>query len=386
MVYVDDRAALQPLEERRHIATHLREETHALRRFLRKRLALHEDLTLHQSGPRTRRRALWPFVHAAVLVDASVIDPKNNRRITAKAYWQWQKALLRSGDREVFLASNAALLVTTYGTWGHNCRPSADPTLSRDCGMSTDALGDRMSLLVKRGWLWSKKRSHLPTIYCIAAVADDKPSPPAAGPCRECFPDEQSIRSGADRQAAPEPDDQESLPRDSAAARARPEPGPVGTSQPPVPAVLTSSQHDRVWALAEVLHELRPDITEHELLIFAQVTGGHLELLTQEELDAATRALATAHVITANSVGAFMRKQKPLRRRPARNAAAPSTKLEQLVQLQEQQRPMLEAALAWERQRDDEQSASWTGQLIRCDPTFLLSVLEEWRAAGRGGS
>ncbi len=371
-------------------ATHLREETHALRLCerlaLHQLLGLHRLLGLHQLGARTRRRASWPFVHAGGPVAPSVMDPKSNPQITAKAYWQWQKALLRSSDKEVFLACNAALLVTTYGTWGHNCRPSADPTLSRDSGMSTDALGDRMSLLVKRGWLWSKKRSHLPTIYCIAAVTDEKPSPPAAGPCPLCFPDDESIRSSADRRAAQEPDDQESLPRDSAADRTRTEPGLVVISQPPEAAVLTASQHDRVSALAQLLHELRPDITDNELLIFMHVTGGHLERLTQPELDAATRALATADVITKNSVDAFMRKQKPVRRTIARKPAAPTTWMEQQFQLQQQHAPVLQAALAWEQQRNDGQSASWISQLIRCDPAFLLSVVEEWRAAGRGGS
>lgn len=323
-----------------------------------------------------------------------MINPKSNSSITPSAYYEWQKALLHSGDRAIFLASNAGLLIATYGHWGHGCHPRAVDTLPRASGMSDSALGKRTGLLTSRAWLRAKRRSHSSTVYCIAPVADGAPVLSIPGPCTLCFPGGGSIVAAAGSRPSPTRDDQEALPRDSAALGTRSEPEPKGQHQTeadchlPAVAAADLTEEAPVWRLVRLLNELRPQITAGELQIFKAVMESYITDRRLVDLEAATKAMATkvtAPAITAKIVKAFVEVQFPVRVRPPSKKEQRRLREEKFLAALEAEQRDRQVILAWEADRDDERSAYWQRRAAMCAWALLPEVVQEWRAEGRGG-
>ncbi len=117
-----------------------------------------------------------------------MIRPEHNPRVTAAGYYQWLKAVLRSGDVDVFRAARIGVLVTCgWGHWGHHAYPSR-PTLQAASGVSAKTISRGLALLVDAGWL-HVKRGYNRRVYCVALVRDGRPVVAGpAGPCPLCFP------------------------------------------------------------------------------------------------------------------------------------------------------------------------------------------------------
>ena len=282
--------------------------------------------------------------------------------------YEWQKALLRSGDKRLTHCASTALLIATYGNWGHGAFPSVS-TLAAASGESESTVGRHLGLLRRARWLLAHPRPGRTTVYCIPAVDNGRPlgAPGGDHPCQFCRRFSSTTVTGDGAPEAPVTDDQEVLSRTSAAA---------GPPQEP--------RSHSALVLAQQLYALRPHATEDELLLFARVADEFVGHVSYELLGAATEAFAQrGEFFTEAAIRSFFSRQRTPRgtasARPARDIRAVSPADQALIEAKRR------VIIDWERDRDDAQSGSWIAQVGRCAPRLLDEVIAEWRSAGRGG-
>lgn len=291
-------------------------------------------------------------------------------KLHAAALYQWQKALLRTGTRRLSRCAGTGLLIATYGSWGHGAYPSVT-TLAAASGESESTIGRHLGVLRQARWLLASSRPGRTTVYCISAVEGGQPlgPSPAQNPCQHCRG--LSVTTVKDDGALPAAvtDDQEFLPRNSAAAGSPEE-----------------SRSHAALALAHEVHTLRPDATDADLLLFSKVADEFIGVMPDDVLLAATEAFARrGHYFTAAAIRSFFEKQRTFRRtsspRSAAAAASAANKQQADLDMIHKKRQMI---IAWEREHGDDHSDKWISEVNRCHDFYLDEVIADWRAAGRG--
>ena len=217
--------------------------------------------------------------------------PSNKDR--AAAFYEWQKALLNTGETALTRAAGVAIVVAQAGDFGHRCYPSVARIAGRT-GLSHASVARRVKILRETGYLRARRRNRQPTVYCIGLVQDRVLIEPGVGsPCPQCAVPWASTVTGDSRRLARASDHQDSLSREAAAR------------EPP-------SEFEEVnIQLSRLLMALRTDVTDTQLIVFDRVMSGYVGTRTVELLEAATVGLADARVITENSVRKFVELQQP---------------------------------------------------------------------------
>lgn len=102
-----------------------------------------------------------------------------NNADAARNYYEWQKAFLSTGDRDLTHGAASVFRLAAFGDFGHHAWPAME-TVAKEIGYSERSVRTHIGWARANQWLVIEKHPGRPDLYCIST-----PETPAEHICRD---------------------------------------------------------------------------------------------------------------------------------------------------------------------------------------------------------